>query len=638
MAGSYLNAARWMRLAVPLSLISCVLLCASFSALVYSFVTDDFSLQYVANNSNTKLPIEYKVSATWGAHEGSLLLWLLVQSIWAAIFSLQSHALPVVLRTRILSVLGLIASGFGAFTLFTSNPFTRNLPFIPSEGSDLNPLLQDFGLVIHPPMLYCGYVGFAVPFAFAIAALLEPDSATRTSVTNAWTRWVRPWANSAWAFLTIGIALGSWWAYYELGWGGWWFWDPVENASFMPWLAGTALLHALAASDKRKLFSSWTLLLAIFTFSLSLLGTFLVRSGVLTSVHAFASDPTRGSFILAFLAIVIGGSLTLFALRAPTTPSSGYRFLSRDMFVLINSCLMVVILAIVFLGTLYPLIADTMDWGKISVGPPYFNRFFLPLMAVVLLLMPIGVNLQWNDTTPVRALLLWSRKPAVMAMVLAPLLLLVLAVPFSFLAVLAAWLGAWVLASTLVDLLHKIRNAHSITQGLRSLRPAYWGMCIAHIGMAVSAMGIAFTSLASEQRDIRLAPGESAEVAGYVFNFQEMQRRMGPNYSAQHAIFYVRAPDAEIRDMQPEKRKYMASGQTMTEAAIWPGFSRDIYVSLGEALQPELGEASAWSVRLHVKPAVRWIWLGSILMALGAIISVLDKRYQHKNIHGDAAK
>ncbi|HSC75152.1 MAG TPA: heme lyase CcmF/NrfE family subunit, partial [Pseudomonadales bacterium] len=388
--GRYINAAGWLRLAAPLSLINCVLISASFTTLVYCFVTDDFSLQYIANNSNTQLPTYYKVSATWGAHEGSLLLWLLVLSLWSAVFALRSRALPIILRTRILSVLGLIASGFGAFTLFTSNPFTRNLPFVPSEGSDLNPLLQDFGLVIHPPMLYCGYVGFAVPFAFAIAALLETDSATHTSISNAWTRWVRPWTNAAWSFLTVGIALGSWWAYYELGWGGWWFWDPVENASFMPWLAGTALLHSLAASDKRKLFSSWTLLLAIFAFSLSLLGTFLVRSGVLTSVHAFASDPTRGTFILAFLAIVIGGSLTLFALRAPTAPSSGYRFLSRDMFVLLNSCLMVIMLAIVCLGTLYPLIADAMDWGKISVGPPYFNRFFLPIMATVLLLMPVG--------------------------------------------------------------------------------------------------------------------------------------------------------------------------------------------------------------------------------------------------------
>jgi cytochrome c-type biogenesis protein CcmF len=636
MAGSYIRATRWLQLAVPLSLLSCLLLCASFATLVYCFVADDFSLQYVANNSNTQLPVPYKISATWGAHEGSLLLWLLVLSLWSAVFSLRSSMLPVLMRARILSILGLLAAGFSAFTLFTSNPFTRNLPFVPDEGSDLNPLLQDFGLIVHPPMLYCGYVGFAVPFAFAIAALLEKDAATRTSVSHAWTRWVRPWANTAWAFLTIGIALGSWWAYYELGWGGWWFWDPVENASFMPWLAGTALIHSLAASDKRQLFSSWTLLLAIFAFSLSLLGTFLVRSGVLTSVHAFATDPTRGAFILVFLAIVIGGSLTLFALRAPTAPSSGYRFFSREMFVLLNSCLMAILLAIVCLGTLYPLIADALSWGKISVGPPYFNRFFLPLMAVVLLLLPVGVSLQWNDNQSFRALFVWAKKPAAMAAFLSPLLLLALSIPFTFLAVLAAWLGAWVVCSTLTDVQNKLRNARSITQGLRSLRLAYWGMCIAHVGLAISAMGIGFTSLASEQRDLRLAPGESAEVAGYAFTFQQMQGGMGPNYSAQHAIFYVRAPDNTIRSLQPEKRQYLASGKTMTEAAIWPGFSRDIYISLGEALQPEAGDASAWSVRLHVKPAIRWIWLGAILMAIGATLSVFDKRYRHRNIHSDS--
>lgn len=637
MAGSYLcdrytNATSWIRLAVPLSLIHCALLYISFVALVYCFVVNDFSVQYVANNSNTQLPTAYKISATWGAHEGSLLLWVLVLSTWSAVFSLRSRSLPVLLRTRIISVLGLIASGFGAFTLFTSNPFTRNLPFTPAEGSDLNPLLQDFGLIVHPPLLYCGYVGFAVPFAFAIAALLEKDANIQASVSNAWTRWVRPWANIAWAFLTVGIALGSWWAYYELGWGGWWFWDPVENASFMPWLAGTALLHSLAASDKRQLFSSWTLLLAIFTFSLSLLGTFLVRSGVLTSVHAFASDPARGYFILVFLALVVGSSLTLFAFRAPMAASSGYRFLSREMFVLLNSCLMTIILAIVCLGTLYPLVADALGWGKISVGPPYFNRFFLPLMAVVLVLLPMGMHLNWHDKKPAKALLLWATRPAVLAALVAPILLLALSIPFSVLAVAGAWLGVWVISSTVVDCYHKLRNANSILQGLRQLHPAYWGMCIAHTGLAISAIGIVFTSLASEQRDIRMAPGESAEVAGYVFNFQEMQNRAGPNYAAQHGVFYVRSPDAVIRNMQPEKRQYTASGTVMTEAAIWPGFRRDIYVSLGEALQPELGANSAWSVRLHIKPAVRWIWFGAILMALGATLSVMDKRYRQHNI------
>jgi cytochrome c-type biogenesis protein CcmF len=537
LAGSYAGAMRWMRLAVPLTLVNAVLLCCSFAALVYCFVVDDFSVLYVANNSNTLLPTPYKISATWGAHEGSLLLWVLVLALWSAAFALTSATLPVVLRARILAVLGLVSAGFSAFTLFTSNPFARNLPFIPQEGSDLNPLLQDFGLIVHPPMLYFGYVGFAVPFAFAIAALLEKGAAEKASLENNWTRWVRPWANTAWAFLTLGIALGSWWAYYELGWGGWWFWDPVENASFMPWLAGTALLHSLAASDKRKLFSSWTLLLAIFAFSLSLLGTFLVRSGVLTSVHAFASDPSRGYFILAFLGVVVGSSLTLFALRAPTTPSSGYRFLSREMFILLNSCLMAIILAIVCLGTLYPLLADALEWGKISVGPPYFNRFFLPLMGVVLLLLPAGISLQWNDNHEAKPLLLWLRKPAAVAAITSPLLLLALSIPFSALALLGAWLGLWVVSGTLADLVHKLRNARSPWQGLRSLRASYWGMCLAHLGLAMSALGIVFTSLASEQRDIRMAPDDMTEVAGYQFHFREMQERMGPNYSARHAVF-----------------------------------------------------------------------------------------------------
>ncbi len=626
MAGSFLQVQRWMRLSVPLALLMCALLSLSFAALVYSFVSDDFSVAYVAANSNTQLPVYYKISATWGAHEGSLLLWVLILTLWMAVFALTSSALPLVLRARILSVLGMVGSGFTAFTLFTSNPFARELPFTPQEGADLNPLLQDFGLIIHPPVLYAGYVGFAVPFAFAIAALLQG------SIDNSWTRWIRPWVNTAWAFLTIGIALGSWWAYYELGWGGWWFWDPVENASFMPWLAGTALLHALAATDKRKLFGNWTLLLAIFAFSLSLLGTFLVRSGVLTSVHAFASDPSRGYFILVFLAIVVGGSLTLFALRAPTQPTSSYNFFSRDMFMLLVSSAMTLILATVCLGTLYPLIADALDLGKISVGPPYFNRFFLPLMGGVLLLLPLGNHLHWQDESKWPALLLWARQPAVFALLIAPLLLLALALPFTLLGVMGAWVGLWVIISTLLDIRHKTRNAHSFVSGLRHLRASYWGMCIAHVGIAVSALGIVLTSIGSEQRELRLAPGETASVAGYDFRFDSMQKKIGPNYVSSAAAFYISSPGGDLFVLHPEKRRYLARNSMMTEAGIQPGFTRDLYVSLGEALEPELGERSAWSVRMHVKPAVRWIWLGAILMALGSTLSVLDKRYRHKSL------
>ncbi|HQQ62470.1 MAG TPA: heme lyase CcmF/NrfE family subunit [Pseudomonadales bacterium] len=622
MAGSYLHEPRWMRLSSPLALLMCALVCFSFGTLVYSFIVDDFSVTYVANNSNSQLPVYYKVSATWGAHEGSLLLWVLILTLWMSAFTLTSKKLPLVLRTRILSVLGMVGAGFTAFTLFTSNPFARELPFTPEEGADLNPLLQDFGLIVHPPILYCGYVGFAVPFAFAIAALLQGG------IDNHWTRWIRPWANTAWAFLTIGIALGSWWAYYELGWGGWWFWDPVENASFMPWLAGTALLHALAATDKRKLFSNWTLLLAIFAFSLSLLGTFLVRSGVLTSVHAFASDPTRGYFILVFLAVVVGGSLTLFALRAPEQASSHYSFLSRDTAILISSSLVVIILAVVCLGTLYPLIADALGWGKISVGPPYFNRFFMPLMGAVLLLLPFGVTMNWHGKHTAKELLLWCSKPVFVSLVVAPLLLLALALPVSFSGILGAWFGLWVIVSTLFDIRHKIRNARSPAAGLGHLRASYWGMCLAHIGLAISALGIVLTSVGSEQRELRLAPGEQTSLAGYVFHFQDMQQENGPNYITQTGLFYVTGNNGSMHILHPEKRRYLATNRMMTEAGIAAGFSRDIYVSLGEALAPEQGNASAWSVRLHVKPAVRWIWLGAILIAAGGILSVLDKRYR----------
>jgi cytochrome c-type biogenesis protein CcmF len=623
MAGSYLHQERWMRLSAPLAILMCTLVCFSFACLVYSFVIDDFSVSYVANNSNTQLPVYYKVSAAWGAHEGSLLLWVLILTLWMSAFSLSSKNIPMILRARVLSVLGMVGAGFTAFTLFTSNPFTRELPFTPENGADLNPLLQDFGLIVHPPILYCGYVGFAVPFAFAIAALLQGEIDIR------WTRWMRPWANTAWAFLTIGIALGSWWAYYELGWGGWWFWDPVENASFMPWLAGTALLHALAATDKRKLFSNWTLLLAIFAFSSSLLGTFLVRSGVLTSVHAFASDPTRGYFILIFLAVVVGGSLTLYALRAPEQEPSNYAFLSRDTAILVSTSLVVIILAVVCLGTLYPLIADALNWGKISVGPPYFNRFFMPLMGAILLLLPFGVHMHWQGKHTAKELLAYCCKPAVIAMLFAPLLQLALSLPISLLGTTGAWFGLWVITSTLFDIRNKTRNASTGVSGLRFLRASYCGMCIAHIGLAVSALGIVLTSVGSEQRELRLAPGEQTTMAGYTFHFQEMEQKNGPNYIAQTGLFYVTGANGVMYIMHPEKRRYLATNRMMTEAGIAPAFSRDIYVSLGEALSPELGNTSAWSVRLHVKPAIRWIWLGAILIAIGGIISVLDKRYRN---------
>ena len=637
LAGSYLGSARWMRLAQPLALLNFTLLAGSFVALTLCFLNDDFSVAYVAQNSNSLLPTPYKFSAVWGAHEGSLLLWALILSLWSAIFASKSAAIPLRLRARILSILGLVAVGFLAFTLFTSNPFARILPFAPADGADLNPLLQDFGLIIHPPALYFGYVGFAIPFAFAIAQLLEPGIRQQTSLGNAWTRWVRPWVNAAWAWLTIGIALGSWWAYYELGWGGWWFWDPVENASFLPWLAGTALLHAVAAADKRQLFSSWTLLLAIFAFSLSLLGTFLVRSGVLTSVHAFAADPERGFFILMFLAVVVGSSLTLFALRAPLQASKPYRFLSREMCILINSCLISIILAVVMLGTLYPLFADALDLGKISVGPPYFNRFFIPLMAAILVVLPFGVFLQWNDQIRFAVLFQRLRMPLFSAIAVSPLLIFALGLPMDVMTLLGGALGVWVIASTLADIVGKVRNAPRFFEGLSKLRLSYWGMVLGHIGLAITWLGIVFVAQGSEQRDLRMVPGDSETLAGYTFTFKRMDAGQGPNYTFQHGVFSVQAPGGRLVILEPEKRRYVVSKQVMTEAAIWPGFTRDLYISLGEALEPEKGEMSAWSVRLHNKPAVRWLWLGAIIMSLGAILAVFDKRYRHQRIRQNPA-
>ena len=621
LAGTYWHVDRWQRAAIPLSLLVFAFTAISFALLTRCFLQDDFSVAYVARNSNTQLPDYYKISAVWGAHEGSLLLWSLILTLWIVAVALFARRWPQTLHVRTLSVLGMIATGFFAFMLFTSNPFARELPFPPAEGADLNPLLQDIGLIVHPPMLYCGYVGFAVPFAIAIAMLLAGR------LDDDWTRRMRPWVNVAWAFLSIGIALGSWWAYYELGWGGWWFWDPVENASFMPWLAGTALLHTLSASDKRQLFPGWTLLLAILAFSLSLLGTFLVRSGVLTSVHAFASDPTRGLFILGFLTLVVGGSLTLFAWRSPATVTSHYPVFSRETGLLANSVLLALLLAVVVLGTLYPLIADALSLGKISVGPPYFNRFFFPLMGCLLLVLPLGITLQWQDSHGAQPALLWLRKPATLAIIGSPLLLLALAIPFSALALLGSGLGLWVVTATLHDILHKLRHARGIWHGVRALRPSYWGMCIAHFGLAVSALGIVFVSLASEQRDLRLAPQQQVDLAGYHIVFEQVESHAGPNFLAQRGLFSVHTGDT-TRLLYPEKRQYLASRKVMTEAAIWPGLSRDVYISLGEPLQPDIGAASAWSVRVHVKPAVRWIWLGAILMALGAIMAACDKRYR----------
>jgi len=594
-----------------------VFVAIAFGCLVYAFVNDDFSVAYVASNSNSLMPYFYKISAVWGGHEGSLLLWVLMLAGWTLAIAQLSKSLPLNLRARVLSVMGFVAVGFLLFTLLTSNPFDRLLPLPPGEGSDLNPLLQDIGLIIHPPILYMGYVGFSVSFAFAIAALLSGR------LDSAWTRWARPWTNTAWAFLTVGIALGSWWAYYELGWGGWWFWDPVENASFLPWLVGTALIHSMAVTEKRGLFKSWTLLLAIFTFALSLLGTFLVRSGVLTSVHAFANDPERGVFILMFLLIVVGGSLTLYALRAPVINiRTQFQWLSRETFLLANNILLVIIMTTVLLGTLYPLIADALGWGKISVGPPYFNTFFLPLMAIIALLMVPGFHSNWKSTNGRQLLrLLW--KPWVLSLIIGLVFPIFYGETYSWLAALAVFLGSWILVGALSDFKNRLRNAASWREGLRKLSLSYYGMQLAHAGIAVTMLGVSLNSLYTEQHDLRMAPGQTLAVGQYEFVLKEVANVRGANYQAQEARVTVRYNDSRLFQMRPQKRQYFSGGNVMTEVALDPGFFRDLYVAMGEPLTGD-----AWAMRIHIKPFVRWIWLGAIMMALGGTLAMADKRYR----------
>ncbi|MBU3056708.1 heme lyase CcmF/NrfE family subunit [Pseudomonas indica] len=615
--GAWRGDRQWMSLAQPAAWGQFSFLLFAFLCLTYAFLTDDFSVAYVASNSNSALPWYYKFSAVWGAHEGSLLLWALILGGWTFAVSVFSRQLPEVMLARVLAIMGMISVGFLLFLIITSNPFDRLLPQSPADGRDLNPLLQDFGLIVHPPMLYMGYVGFSVAFAFAIAALLGGR------LDAAWARWSRPWTIVAWAFLGIGIVLGSWWAYYELGWGGWWFWDPVENASFMPWLVGTALIHSLAVTEKRGVFKSWTVLLAIAAFSLSLLGTFLVRSGVLTSVHAFASDPERGVFILAFLLVVVGGSLTLFAIRAPVVKSQvGFALWSRETLLLANNLVLVVVASMILLGTLYPLVLDATTGAKLSVGPPYFNALFLPLMSLLMLALAVGVLVRWKDTP-----LQWLLR------MLAPVLLLSVAVgvvgsllsgDFHW-AVLAAWLlAAWVVLAGVRDLLDKTRHK-GLLNGMRSLSRSYWGMQLAHAGIAVCALGIVLSSQGSAERDLRMAPGDSVELAGYRFVFEGARHAEGPNFTSDRGTLRVLDDGEEIATLHPEKRLYRVQNSVMTEAGIDAGFTRDLYVALGEPL-----DNGAWAVRVHVKPFVRWIWLGGLLMALGGILAAADRRYRVK--------
>ncbi|MCC6295220.1 MAG: heme lyase CcmF/NrfE family subunit [Pseudomonadales bacterium] len=605
----------WIAAARPLAGGQLAFAGVAFACLAAAFLGDDFSVAYVAANSNRLLPWFYKLSAVWGAHEGSLLRWVLVLSGWTAAVAVAGRGLPALLLARVLAVMGLVAFGFHLFLLLTSNPFARLLPLPPDDGGDLNPLLQDFGLIVHPPLLYMGYVGLAVPFAFAIAALLAGR------LDAAWVRWMRPWTNAAWAFLTLGIALGSWWAYYELGWGGWWFWDPVENASLMPWLLATALAHSLAVTEKRGLLRGWTLLLAIFAFALSLLGTFLVRSGVLTSVHAFAADPTRGVFVLGFLGVVIGGSLLLYGLRVPTLPApAGFGWRSREAALLANNALLVVITGVVLLGTLYPLIADVLGWGKISVGPPYFDSFFVPLTLGLALLLGLGALLQWKDTALLR--LRGALGLGAVVALLAGILLPRLWGEWRWGAGLALAAACWILALSGWDLWRKSAGAGGFWQGVRRLRAGYWGMTVAHLGVALAIAGAGVTGSYSLERDLRMAPGDRLDLAGWEFRFEGVREVAGPNYRSQKGVVTVTRAGQPAMRLQPEKRRYLG-GQVMTEAAIDAGLWRDLYVALGEPLDGE-----AWSVRVHVKPGVRWIWLGGAWIALGAALAAADRRYR----------
>ena len=602
---------------VPLSAICFALTAFSFAMLEISFLQDDFSLAYVAKNSNTLLPWYYKFSAVWSAHEGSMLLWMLVLSLWTLAVAMFSGNLPGDVRAIVLSVQAALAVGFYLFILLTSNPFDRWLPFPAQEGADLNPLLQDFGLIIHPPLLYMGYVGLSVAFSFSVAALVLGR------LDTAWARWLRPWTNTAWAFLTGGIALGSWWAYYELGWGGWWFWDPVENASFMPWLLATALIHSLAVAEKRNMFKRWTLILAIFAFSLSLLGTFLVRSGVLTSVHAFASDPERGFFILLFLSIVIGSSLLLYGLRMKDMEASpGFQPVSRETALLINNVMFVLMCAVVLLGTLYPLFVDMLGLGSVSVGPPYFSLFAALIFAPMLLVMAPGQTLHWkkDDASAVAAA---ARVPLLASILMSCTLGYMLGEGFAPLVATGTFIAIWILAHGFQNLNAQIRHAPGVLSGLKRLRPGYWGMQLGHLGVAVCVVGVTFSLDLSESRDVRLAAGDHYELAGYRFELSRYQSVQGPNYRADEGVIRVTKNGRFLTRMFPQKRHYLSGGQTMTEAGITGNLWRDLYVSMGEPL----GDG-AWSVRLHVKPFVRWIWYGALYMALGGLLATLDRRYR----------
>ena len=613
--------AQLMALARPMTYGLFIVLSVSFGALFYLFAVNDFSVQYVVNNSNTTLPIYYRLSAVWGSHEGSLLLWIWLLSLWGAAVALFSKRLPQEAAARVLGIMGIISIGFLLFVLFTSNPFARTFPDFPVDGKELNPLLQDVGLIFHPPLLYMGYVGFSVAFAFSIASLMTGK------LDTAWARWSRPWTMAAWIFLTLGIVLGSWWAYYELGWGGWWFWDPVENASFMPWLAGTALLHSLAVTEKRGSFKAWTVLLAILAFSLCLLGTFLVRSGILVSVHAFASDPTRGLYVLAYLIVVIGGSLTLYAYKGSQIRSrdNAERY-SRESLLLLNNILLMTALCVVLLGTLLPLVHKQLGLGSISIGAPFFDQMFLIIMTPFALLLGIGPLVKWR-----RDQFSAIRTPVVVSVII--MLIAGFALPYllqdkiTVSAVLGTMMTVIIVLLSLYEMHQRAMHRDSFLQGITKLSRSHWGMVLAHLGVAMTVWGIAFSQNYSVERDVRMNVGDSVQIADYDFTFKGISDANGPNYIGGKAQIDITRHGKPEATLFAEKRLYTVSKMPMTEAAIDWGFTRDLYVALGEKL-----DNNAWALRLYYKPFIRWIWLGGLFMALGGLLCMFDRRYRFSKI------
>ncbi len=611
----------WMGVARPAAVGQLFFLIIAFACLTYAFISNDFSVRYVASNSNSALPLIYRTVSVWGGHEGSLLLWTLLLNFWTVAVVIFSRSLPQKMATRVIAVMGFISIGFLLFMLLTSNPFERLFP-APIDGRDLNPLLQDPGLVIHPPMLYMGYVGFSIAFSFAIAALLGG------TLDSAWAKWSRPWTLVAWIFLTFGIVLGSWWAYYELGWGGWWFWDPVENASFMPWLVGTALIHSLAVTEKRSAFKNWTVLLAIIAFSLSLLGTFLVRSGVLTSVHAFATDPARGIFILVFLGLVVGISLLLYAWRAPSVGQGGhFDGLSRESLLLVNNILLVVACAGVLLGTLYPLFLDALGMGKISVGPPYFSVVFFWIMAPLMFLLGIGPLTRWKseNAKSLFGKLIYTFIISIALGLLLPYLVMGKAGLIVFPGIAAA---TWIILTSLQNVREKGKQRGGGWKGISSLPRSFYGMTFAHIGVAVFVVGVTLSNAFSIEKDVRIEPQKPFILGEYSLIFEGTQTISGPNYDAYQCLFKVLKNGKQIAVLHPEKRAYRVQQMPMTEAAIDWGFTRDIYIALGERL-----DGGAWSVRIYYKPFIRWIWFGGLFMIFGGILALLDKRYRRKTLN-----